>query len=170
MTRRLLNLLTILSVFLCVAVFALWIRSYWHYDLAGGRLGAVAGGFASYRGHLLWVGAAGLAERTVATNFESGPASPEADAFAQYLRRSAAWNALGFSYLSIDASTPPLHALVTPSWSVALLASMPPALRFMRHRSRRRRAASGNCASCGYDLRATPGRCPECGREVTTLA
>src|SRR5687768_14337477 len=35
MKRRLLNLLTALSLLLCVAVVALWVRSYWRADVLG---------------------------------------------------------------------------------------------------------------------------------------
>jgi hypothetical protein len=38
MKRRLLNLLTALSLLLCVAACVLWVRSYWHCDsIAWGR-------------------------------------------------------------------------------------------------------------------------------------
>ena len=52
-----------------------------------------------------------------------------------------------------------------PYWLVVLLSGVFPAAWLLGRRQvrRRRRRRAGLCASCGYDLRATPGRCPECG-------
>jgi hypothetical protein len=47
-------------------------------------------------------------------------------------------------------------------WPLVLGAPVPLAW-FRAIRRDRRRARRGDCARCGYDLRATPGRCPECG-------
>jgi hypothetical protein len=56
--------------------------------------------------------------------------------------------------------------VVVPDWIVAAACLILPshflAQRLRVHRNEHRRLA-GLCASCGYDLRATPGRCPECG-------
>jgi hypothetical protein len=78
----------------------------------------------------------------------------------------------GFGYDDLDSS----HGIVTnagwqvrsPHWFVALLASIPvlPWLIRWCYRRQERRIAAGQCAVCGYDLRATPDRCPECGAEV----
>ena len=58
--------------------------------------------------------------------------------------------------------------LVPDSWGVPLLlVGFPVTLLFnlavYRWDKERKRAAAGLCATCGYDLRATPDRCPECG-------
>ena len=53
-----------------------------------------------------------------------------------------------------------------PHWAVALAAVVLPALRLTGLWRMRRRRTAGLCRACGYDLRATPGRCPECGKAV----
>jgi hypothetical protein len=76
---------------------------------------------------------------------------------------------LGFdARWSANASTPPeiTRGVIAPHWAWCVLLAAMPAVAvwqaFLRRR-RARRAAAGNCARCGYDLRASPERCPECG-------
>jgi hypothetical protein len=64
--------------------------------------------------------------------------------------------------------------IALPYWLLAIMLAILPAIRLlwiMYHRWRTRK--TNICATCGYDLRATPqeggallARCPECGTET----
>jgi predicted amidophosphoribosyltransferase len=58
---------------------------------------------------------------------------------------------LPFAYLTLPLLAPPTIWLLL--WS--------------RRWTHRRCLRLGRCATCGYDLRATPVRCPECGAMTT---
>jgi hypothetical protein len=85
------------------------------------------------------------------------------------------WNAWGFQLLRERENWPSVYSRTleksrllvgTPYWFPAGMSAVLPAMwlvRARRARLRRRRKNAGECARCGYDLRATPGRCPECG-------
>jgi primosomal protein N' len=50
-----------------------------------------------------------------------------------------------------------------PHWFLALPFAILPCRFLIRKLRIHRRARSGRCLACGYDLRASKDRCPECG-------
>jgi hypothetical protein len=170
MRRRLLYVLTALSLLLCVAAGALWVRS----QRGGATLTWSGGGrwrfVTAYPGYLIagdvpdpsgGGGGVRLLPRAVELNIT-------------WSRTTWSYSAAGVGYV-----TSPIPGggadryLAVPFWLlVAVLAPLPAARAGVsaRHRLRLRTAAhrigTGRCPTCGYDLRATPDRCPECGRAV----
>jgi len=171
MKRRLLNLLTLLSLLLCVASCALWARSSWVGDaVAFGtydatRRRAVSWTAATELGSL-WIGHSDSTESPNAARLPPHMANPP--------RRS------GWVTHPPDKVPGPFPGGFTSTapwvdrrrWQVrvslplaTVISGIVPALWLAAHswRRHRRRRAVGLCPECGYDLRASPDRCPECG-------
>jgi len=152
---------------LCVAVVALWVRSYWVAegyawdDADGGRLS-------------LW-NRRGLVDAMRVTP-ESGSAPldwlhpPGYAAVAPEGEDLVADSAvLGFLYFRESTGGRRFTTLVTPHYAWVLLTVALPAARAARliqQRRSRRAALAGLCPACGYDLRGIGDRCPECGWKV----
>ena len=187
MTRRLLNLLTALSLLMCVVACALWVRSYRATDSLDYTSGRNEYGGGTFPGgvHL---------SRTFAPEVQSymrdgwffdshayGPGRI-GSADVTWLPEQHDWSHWGFDARyredAPDDTTPgaivprtpgrPLlfatWTLSLPCWFLALATGVLPAAwvaRTIRSRTRRTRR---HCPACGYDLRATLERCPECGR------
>ena len=77
-------------------------------------------------------------------------------------RRVVEWDGpAAFRYMGWPTHAEWTIALILP---IAILICGVLPLAWLLHARRRHQAlAAGLCASCGYNLRATPGRCPECG-------
>src|SRR5688500_17096563 len=156
MTHRLLNLLTALSLMLCVAVAALWVRSY--------RVGDCV--------------SVGLGPRTVMVTSEGGCYAcssffrPGAGGvrwgWGSYAKRcGAARAARGLVHFAFGPERAGAHDFVVPQWIVPALLGGLSAAR-IAGRSRRRRVDGDACRSCGYDLTGNvSGVCPECGATLS---
>ena len=190
MARRLLNLLTALSLVLFVAVAGLWARSYWATAAVQRGRGAEEGGQTRYvtwsaysAGGVMSLGRtevrtevaaltdAQLAEfRSPPPDFRWSFAGEVQDLRAVPRRAHSLRRFLGVDVVSFRAPAGEgvlrYVDVVAPHWMIASASAVLPALWLVGARRRRRtreRLALGLCARCGYDLRATPGRCPECG-------
>ena len=152
MKRRLLNLLTAVSVLLSVAVVVLWAWSYgtWRVGVGKGRVVAVivegSDGEAYLQRRMTHEWTAAMTWEELETHATSSLA------FAGFELRRGVWSA-----------AVPFTLLAVPLWPLLVATLALPAARLGLARRARRRAAKGLCARCGYDLRGTAGRCPECG-------
>jgi 4-amino-4-deoxy-L-arabinose transferase-like glycosyltransferase len=173
--RRLLNLLTALSLLLCVAVCVLWVRSYRVADGFARTQPSESHSVESGSGEIVWTHTVwGDIDRTFLEPPQFGVwryVSSDAEPFPTLSSRIGeegtppGWLNVGGFVFGRHTSGPdlPYSVLAVPYWAVFLPLAIPSALLLLRRI--RRRVAPGHCPSCGYDLRATPGRCPECGHQ-----
>lgn len=92
-----------------------------------------------------------------------------------FAKHRTVYRDLGFDVESYTNKT--LHAryatvaVTFPYWFSTLTFAILPAWWLARcFRRRRLERIQGRCATCGYDLRATPDRCPECGSATPNAA
>jgi len=185
MRRRLFTFAAALSLLLCVAAIALWVRSYTGSDSVSRRwMTAADSHHIEHRGQQIqWT--LGQVRFLIQndTAFFPGQMTPDsANPHWSYFRYGAGhdgweappaesiWNRLGFAAWETgwSSSFADSHARVwaAPAWLLTvILALLPAAWGWGAYRQRRRKQ-TGRCIACGYDLRASPDRCPECGNVV----
>jgi hypothetical protein len=176
--RRLFAFASALSLVLCLATVALWVRS-------GSVADQVLGGFTTPK----------LDPRTNQMEVSPGMAwshyagrllmqyAPEMEAYhtKQWAHRNPPVHQLvsevddrvfhrprlafaGFRFATVIDGE---RDLLIPDYALTVLFAATPLLWLASALRRKRRLVKGCCTSCGYDLRATPDRCPECGAAVS---
>src|SRR4051794_8499151 len=167
MKRRLLNLLTLLSLLLCVAVATMWVRSYWVADTFVTARNAALSGL----GKLALLRSYGTEEDNTPAARGLGRHNPDNlnVEIGLVFEGSREWS-IGDAWVLLNGDRAGGRMLVViPDWAIVLLTAVAPAAWAVRLYGRRR-WGPGRCRACGYDLRATPDRCPECGTPAAVSA
>ena len=176
LARVLFNIAAVLSLILCVASAAFWVRSYWSIDQIIYQPSRDSYDAYVDRGacSLRWIEHNGYAERRWRF-YRDSPPPPAYPKMAHPPPESTERRLGGFWYEYGSIMRGPwktgalsYRAVVLPCWALTVLFLLLPTCALLhRLRARRtlRRTAGGLCPTCGYDMRATPERCPECGWE-----
>ncbi len=156
MRRWVFNLLSGLCLLLCVILLYSWLRSYlprdWRMDSDQGRLLIV-----TWEGSLPRNGAWDDWDPSRLETFKGVPRLWN----RMITISDGRW--LGFQSTRGRLAPMQVHIIAIPFWFLFLPSAIPPVLWFVSLRRRRRRARSGHCVACGYDLRESKEKCPECG-------
>lgn len=174
MRGRLLNLLTFLSLLLCMAVVVLWVRSHFIGEWLGKRYLTRTANRIAATDWRMWTGR-GSVELSIRrfhwgelADWPSDPRGewrlvrdkPPADVAAAGPLPSPL-NQIGFGVRWETTHEGMFdRAVAMPLWLVSVLLGACPIIWLYR---RLRGHREGHCQRCGYDLRGSPGRCPECG-------
>ena len=175
MIHRLFTLAAFLSLLLCVATVALWVRSHWIEDEITGdwkfrETWAVGvchqdGEFFAYAAEQ--PGSPPIERLT----YSSAPAIPDRYVPSPGSREDIFFSVLGMKFLaSWDQRGVPKHDFVLPDWMVVLLFLLLPSLQmWLWRKSTVHRTALGRlCRTCSYNLTGnSSGVCPECGTATT---
>ncbi len=185
MKRRLWKLSAAVSLILCLACLAWWVRSCFvlesvDYTVVVDREAGVFRGFgiqaapgcARLTWHRIQTSSRDAFERSTRHTLEHRVQGPA--------RRRTLWHQVSnFEFEHGDQLTDSgnrirWRRLSMPLWLLALLLAILPIRAFLIPAAavwrRRRRIRRGCCPSCGYDLRASANRCPECGMIVPAPA
>ena len=188
MKRRLFTILSALSLVLCVAACAAWVRS----SVVPDRLGWIKigpEGDGDVERHGLFFGhqrgarpSGGRQDRHSQHGWTAYPltffhGSQNIVFTYPYMDGGLAANRLGFRFFdkkSTNLFYGPSSAydverdvgVIFPYWFMGAIFGILPVMWMVRTIRQPHRV--GVCRKCGYDLRATPDRCPECGTETKT--
>jgi hypothetical protein len=169
--RRALDILTIVSALLLIALTLLWISSY-TWSIGFGFSDQVNGDapahrsceISSLRGSILYEHhvRAGMPVAPLQWDFDCTRRSDINPFVREYYEAHPAFH---FSRSSDGMGDSALFVAL-PHWLFIATSAILPVFWVTRLVGRRRRLRTGRCTRCGYDLRGTPAQCPECG-EVT---